>query len=174
MFKKKKSIFYLHTEVVVWWTTELNNRQQKKTKLQTSKTDYITTWLFSFNPASMGSDNKIWRTTLAAFSHWWLTDACYLLFDELQLHVLDFNPHQQEVDFSNNHIFQVISTKQTHRGETAEVKDESLKVLYFIWKIVCISDVRCLSSHLDLLYSNSMWRQSSMPTSILIELLTSG
>ena len=29
-------------------------------------------------------------------------------------------------------------------------------------------------THLDLLYSNSMWRQSSMPTSILMELLLSG
>lgn len=43
-----------------------------------------------------------------------LTYACYLLLDELQLHVLDFDPDQQEVDLSNNHILKVVSNKETH------------------------------------------------------------
>ena len=38
----------------------------------------------------------------------------------------------------------------------------------------CAAGRRIQYTHLDLLYSNSMCRQSSIPTSILIELLLSG
>ena len=33
-----------------------------------------------------------------------LTYACHLLLNELQLHVLDLDPDQQEVNLPNNHV----------------------------------------------------------------------
>lgn len=46
-----------------------------------------------------------------------LTYAGNLLLDELQLHVLDLDPDQQEVDLPNNHVLEVVSTEETHQGK---------------------------------------------------------
>ena len=96
---------------------------------------------------------------------WTLTNACHLLLDELQLHVLDLDPDQQEVDLPNNHVLEVVSCKETHERSCSN---------WWLEFFTSIEKLKQNESHLDLLYSNSMCRQSSMPTSILIELLTSG
>lgn len=71
--------------------------------------------------------------------------------DDRQLHMFDFYPNEQEENLANDDIFQVIplgKVNNFHRN----TKD----------------------THLDLLYSNSICKLSSIPTSILIELLLSG
>lgn len=55
---------------------------------------------------------------------WTLTYACYLFLDELQFHVLDFDPDQQEVDLPNNHVFKVVSNKNAHQ-------EKPLKPVFF-------------------------------------------
>lgn len=42
---------------------------------------------------------------------WILTYARYLFLDELQFHVLDLDPDQQEVDLPNNYILEVVPNK---------------------------------------------------------------
>lgn len=42
---------------------------------------------------------------------WILTYASYLFLDELQFHVLDLDPDQQEIDLPNNYIFEVVPNK---------------------------------------------------------------
>lgn len=34
--------------------------------------------------------------------------ACRLAFDDVNLHVLDLDPHQQEVNFSHDYVFQMV------------------------------------------------------------------
>ena len=70
--------------------------------------------------------------------------------------MLDFYPDKEEINFADNDIFEVISNT-TNR-----------KPIFFH----SMSEEG--AAYLDLLYSNSMCRQSSIPTSILIELLLSG
>lgn len=36
------------------------------------------------------------------------TGACRLPFDDINLHVLDLNPDEQEIDFPHNDIFQMV------------------------------------------------------------------
>lgn len=62
-----------------------------------------------------------------------------------------FYPDKKEKNLSYDHVFQVIPKPVLLTNENAS------KTTYF-----------------DLLYSNSIWRQSSIPTSILMELLLSG
>jgi hypothetical protein len=66
--------------------------------------------------------------------------------------VFNLYSYQEKVNLSNNDILQVISNIELRSFP----KEYSGK------------------AYLDLLYSNSIWRQSSIPTSILIELLLSG
>lgn len=40
-----------------------------------------------------------------------LTYASYFFLDELQFHMLDLDPDQQEVDLPNNYIFEVVPNK---------------------------------------------------------------
>lgn len=127
------------------------------------------------------------------------TGASCLPFDDVNLHVLDFNPHQQEVDFTHNDIFQVVPVKDRndcHRTALPQRQIVKGKVLsyndfcMFLWlgvvafcyfvnwpkKLRWLRVLKkCLfQPYLDLLYSNSMWRQSSIPTSIFIDELSSG
>lgn len=43
------------------------------------------------------------------------TYACYLFLDELQLHVLDLDSDQQEVDLPHDHVFKVVPQINKHR-----------------------------------------------------------
>lgn len=52
---------------------------------------------------------------------WILTYACYLLLDELQLHVLDLDPDQQEVDLPNNDVLEVVSNNETRQEKLLEL-----------------------------------------------------
>lgn len=52
---------------------------------------------------------------------WILTYACYLLLDELQLHVLDLDPDQQEVDLPNNDVLEVVSNNETCQEKLLEL-----------------------------------------------------
>lgn len=70
--------------------------------------------------------------------------------------MLDFYPDKKEVNLANNDVFEVVSS----------IADR--KTVFFLGMS---KEGR---AYLDLLYSNSMCRQSSIPTSILIELLLSG
>lgn len=70
--------------------------------------------------------------------------------------MFDLDAYEEEVDFADDDVFQVVPTRSRMRH-----KEEGP------------GDVMN-GTHLDLLYSNSMCRQSSIPTSILIELLLSG
>ena len=75
--------------------------------------------------------------------------------------MLDFDPDEQKVDFTHDDISQMIpggGGEKKKRGSQRSMERSPLSQL----------------THLDLLYSNSMWRQSSMPTSILSELFISG
>ena len=36
-----------------------------------------------------------------------------LTLDDVDLHVLNLNPHQQEIDFPHNHIFQMVPDQNT-------------------------------------------------------------
>jgi len=67
--------------------------------------------------------------------------------------VLDLYPDQKEIDLPDDNIFEMVSDRLSVCQAGALLRE----VPYF-----------------DLLYSNSMCRQSSIPTSILIELLLSG
>ena len=67
--------------------------------------------------------------------------------------MLDLYADEEEVDLAYYDILQVISGKFYHYADGKQWERET---------------------HLDLLYSNSMCKQSSIPTSILIELLLSG
>lgn len=53
--------------------------------------------------------------------------ASRLSFDDVNLHVLYFNPHQQEIDFSHNHIFQMVSVTKQIRVTTYQF----IKILSF-------------------------------------------
>lgn len=68
-----------------------------------------------------------------------------------QLHVFDLDSYKEEIDLAHDDVLQMVPTPASvntpEQGRT---------------------------THFDLLYSNSMCRQSSIPTSILIELLLSG
>jgi hypothetical protein len=66
--------------------------------------------------------------------------------------VLDLNSNQQEVDLADDHVLQVVSVTQSVNAGRS----------------------KGTATDLDLLYSNSMCKQSSIPTSILMELLLSG
>lgn len=46
-----------------------------------------------------------------------------LTFDYVNLHVLDLNPHQQEIDFSHNYIFQMVPVKNQNGIELCECWD---------------------------------------------------
>lgn len=43
---------------------------------------------------------------------WILTYACDLLLNELQLHVLDLDSDQQEINLPNNHILEVVPIRK--------------------------------------------------------------
>lgn len=66
--------------------------------------------------------------------------------------MLDLDADEQEIDLPDDHVLQVVP------------------------KGICVNptDEKNHRTHLDLLYSNSICKQSSIPTSILIELLLSG
>lgn len=40
------------------------------------------------------------------------TSACCLPFDDINLHVLDLNPDEQEIDFPHNDIFQMVPDEE--------------------------------------------------------------
>ena len=74
--------------------------------------------------------------------------------------MFDLDAYEEEVNLAHDDVLQVVSMwgcpSQWRRGcSRGKGQDE-------------------LSTHFDLLYSNSMCRQSSIPTSILMELLLSG
>lgn len=53
------------------------------------------------------------------------TCACCFTFDDVDLHVLYLNPHQQEIDFSHNHIFQMVPVKKRLETQNeSEVNNE--------------------------------------------------
>lgn len=81
--------------------------------------------------------------------------------------MFDLDADQKEIDLADNNVLQVVSI-------------ERKEILLDVWFDALLSkhekhnaNYKCWR-YLDLLYSNSMWRQSSIPTSILIELLPSG
>jgi hypothetical protein len=78
--------------------------------------------------------------------------ACCLAPDDRELHVLDLNSNQQEVDLADDDVLQMVPVTRSVKAGSS----------------------RDTVTHLDLLYSNSMCKQSSIPTSILMELLLSG
>lgn len=50
-----------------------------------------------------------------------------LAFDDVDLHVFYFNPHQEEIDFAHNHILQMVSvTKQKIETKKGEEKKKNL------------------------------------------------
>jgi len=70
-----------------------------------------------------------------------------------EFHVLDFYPHEKEVYFAYYDILQMVPVASVSAFNSSGIN---------------------VVPHFDLLYSNSMCRQSSIPTSILMELLLSG
>lgn len=62
--------------------------------------------------------------------------------------MLDFDADQEEIDLAYNDVLQVIPGDGRSGLNTCTARPRA--------------------TYLDLLYSNSMWRQSSIPTSILI------
>jgi hypothetical protein len=66
--------------------------------------------------------------------------------------MLDFDEHEQEIDISECHVLQIISAKRSRQSRTR---------------------ARALIPSFDLSYSNSIWRKSSIRSSILIELFLS-
>lgn len=84
-----------------------------------------------------------------------LPNSSGLFLDDRNLHVLYLDSHQQKVDFAHNDILQVIPGKVVRVIENRRIAQSK-------------------RTDFDLLYSNSMCRQSSIPTSILIGELTSG
>ena len=68
--------------------------------------------------------------------------------------MLYLDPYQEKVDLADNDIFEVVSEKENLSFQGVRRVDKR--------------------THFDLLYSNSICKQSSIPTSILIELLLSG
>ena len=72
---------------------------------------------------------------------------CCLTSNNGEFHVFDLYANEKEVDLADNHVLEVISVCARQKLEHTRVG---------------------LAAYLDLLYSNSMCKQSSMPTSILI------
>jgi hypothetical protein len=81
---------------------------------------------------------------------WWGA-SCFASYYR-KLHMLDFDTNKQKIYLADNHVLQMIPD-----------------IRLALWPAVQQN-----ITHFDLLYSNSMCKQSSMPTSILIELLLSG
>lgn len=51
--------------------------------------------------------------------------ACCLTLDDVNLHVLNLNPHQQEIDLPHNYIFQMVPTVGVKRRQ-AEIRQRVL------------------------------------------------
>lgn len=97
-----------------------------------------------------------------------------LPLDDVDLHVLDLDPHEKEVDFPHDDVLQVVPV-QTHTATQVTGGQHTVSVQYqYSSRIFIATIVAVKQSYLDLLYSNSICRQSSMPTSILMEELSSG
>lgn len=104
--------------------------------------------------------------------HWFVVGLSCGLFDlvtwtsrfttnDCNLHVFDFDSHKKKEHLANHHILQVIPKCSPGFSHVADIEGQNSKT-------------KQRGAHLDLLYSNSMWRQSSIPTSILMLLLISG
>ncbi len=93
--------------------------------------------------------------------------------------MLDLNAYEQEVDLADDDVLQVVPVQRVGQWGVALMRGRALK-RPAAWGHGDGTQKRGDSrevnehTHLDLLYSNSMCRQSSIPTSILIELLLSG
>lgn len=99
--------------------------------------------------------------------------------------MFNFNSHQEKVDFAHNDILQMIPKnlkvkKNKNKDKMTDTGRYLLKELYY--KLQHLGREGCAKTtlstlsrtYLDLLYSNSMCKQSSMPTSIFILLFASG
>lgn len=56
------------------------------------------------------------------------TDARYLLLDELQLHVLDLDPDQEEVNLPNYHVLQVVSGSRNTESISNGLKNKNVSL----------------------------------------------
>lgn len=64
----------------------------------------------SFTPDRSSVHDLVLGDRVIFVVYTWAGARC-LTFDDVNLHVLNLNPHQQEIDFSHDYIFQMVPVR---------------------------------------------------------------